>query len=72
MTNILDKIRQAGLKPNLGTLNSTLFCLSTMGHSKMTKVFTLRTLREFKELGIEPSLGSWYYVLITFCKDSEC
>ncbi|GJQ75501.1 hypothetical protein Trydic_g17588 [Trypoxylus dichotomus] len=24
---------------------------------------------EFKKIGIEPSLGSWYYVLNTFCKE---
>ncbi|XP_066247105.1 small ribosomal subunit protein mS39 [Euwallacea similis] len=67
--NMLQNIKQAGLKPNLGTLNSVLYILSTMGSSKMVKNFTIKTLQEFKCLGIEPSLGSWYYVLTAICKE---
>ncbi|CAG9769345.1 unnamed protein product [Ceutorhynchus assimilis] len=69
IVNMLERIKQAGLKPNLGTLNAVLFTLSTMVNSRMVKDFALKTLNEFKSLDIEPSLGSWYYILITFCKD---
>ncbi|ENN73943.1 hypothetical protein YQE_09445, partial [Dendroctonus ponderosae] len=69
VVNILENIKQAGLKPTLGTLNSVLLALSTMGTSEMVRTSTLKTLNEFKSLGIEPTLGSWYYVLITFCKE---
>ncbi|XP_066156302.1 small ribosomal subunit protein mS39 [Euwallacea fornicatus] len=69
VVNMLQNIKQAGLKPNLETLNSVLCVLSTMGNSKMVKHYIVRTLQEFKALGIEPSLGSWYYVLIAICKE---
>ncbi|XP_030751903.1 protein PTCD3 homolog, mitochondrial [Sitophilus oryzae] len=67
--NILQAINSAGIKPNLGTLNAVLHTLSTMGTSQNVKDLTLKTLRQFKDLGIEPCLGSWYYVLITYCKE---
>lgn len=71
VVNMLQNIKQAGLKPNLGTLNAVLFALSTMGGNNLVKSFTLKTLTEFKNIGVEPCLGSWYYVLNIFCKDSK-
>ncbi|XP_057651998.1 protein PTCD3 homolog, mitochondrial [Diorhabda carinulata] len=67
--NLLSDMNTAKVKPNLGTLNAVLHSLSTMGKSNNVKEYVLQVLSEFKKLGIEPSLGSWYYVLITFCKD---
>ncbi|XP_050305305.1 protein PTCD3 homolog, mitochondrial [Anthonomus grandis grandis] len=67
--NILQSIKQAGYKPNLGTLNAVLYTLSTMGTSQAVKGYTLKVLKEFKNLGIEPSLASWYHVLVIFCKE---
>ncbi|KAL1491584.1 hypothetical protein ABEB36_012159 [Hypothenemus hampei] len=67
--NLLEQMKATGLKPNLETLNSVLYTLSNMGGSKIVKDFAVKTLREFKNLGIEPSLGTWYYLLIIFCKD---
>ncbi|KAJ8941753.1 hypothetical protein NQ318_001347 [Aromia moschata] len=67
--NLLTDMSNAGLRPNLGTLNSILHALSTMGGGRIAKENVLKTLREFKEIGIEPSLASWYYVLITYCKE---
>ncbi|CAH0552989.1 unnamed protein product [Brassicogethes aeneus] len=67
--DLLSDLNRANLKPNLGTLNSVLKTLSTMGTGRVTKTYTLQVLREFKDIGIEPCLASWYYVLITFCKD---
>ncbi|CAH1176490.1 unnamed protein product [Phaedon cochleariae] len=69
IATLLTDMSKAGIKPNLGTLNSILYSLSTMGSGKTTKEMVLKVLREFKDLGIEPSLGSWYYVLTTFCKE---
>ncbi|KAB0802204.1 hypothetical protein PPYR_04390 [Photinus pyralis] len=65
----LSLMSMAKVKPNLGTLNSVLKILSTMGTGKVVKQHVLRTLSEFRALGIEPSLASWYYVLISFCKE---
>lgn len=71
MMNMLCLMKQAKLKPNLGTLNATLEILSECGISKTTKTKMLQVLSEFRNLGIEPCLTSWYFVLITFCKESK-
>lgn len=71
VVNLLSEMNEAGLKPTLHTMNAVLQALSTMGGGKMAKDNALKTLREFKDLGIEPSLGSYYYLLITFCKERE-
>ncbi|XP_018331049.1 protein PTCD3 homolog, mitochondrial [Agrilus planipennis] len=69
VVDLLNQMSKAKLKPNLGTLNAVLRVLSTMGGGKLVKENVLKTLAEFKNLGVEPSLASWYYVLIAFCKD---
>ena len=68
---ILMEMNQAKVKPNVHTLNAVLESLSMMGFSITTKRLILMTLAEFKKMGIEPTLGSWYHVLNTYCKDSE-
>lgn len=71
ITDMLSNMKTANLKPNLGTLNSVLAALSAMGGSGISKQNVKKTIAEFTQLGIEPSLASWYYVLITFCKERE-
>ncbi|VEN56252.1 unnamed protein product [Callosobruchus maculatus] len=66
---LLGKMNEAKIKPTLATLNAVLHSLSTMGGGKVPRTLALKVIREFKGLGIEPSLGSWYYVLITYCKE---
>lgn len=68
---LLNDMNKMSVKPDLYTLNATLYALSTMGSSKATKDMVMNVLKEFKSIGIEPSLGSWYYVLITFCKERK-
>uniref|UniRef100_A0A336MAF5 Small ribosomal subunit protein mS39 n=1 Tax=Culicoides sonorensis TaxID=179676 RepID=A0A336MAF5_CULSO len=65
----LRTMKENNVTPNLGTLNALLKTFSSLGSQKLAKGCTLKTLAEFKNLGIEPSLASWYYVLITFCKE---
>ncbi|KAJ8922045.1 hypothetical protein NQ315_008686 [Exocentrus adspersus] len=69
IVNLLTDMNKLGLKPNLATLNAILQALSTMGGGNAAKDNALKTLREFKKLGIEPSLGSYYFLLVTFCKE---
>lgn len=68
--DLLSAMNTDKIRPNLYTLNATLDVLSTMGTSKNTRDYVLKTLSEFKRINIEPSLGSWYLVLLTFCKES--
>ncbi|KAF2888832.1 hypothetical protein ILUMI_17341, partial [Ignelater luminosus] len=69
IVDLLTVMSKAQIKPNLGTLNAVLKTLSSMGSGKIMKQNMLKVLTEFKALGIEPSLASWYYVLITYCKE---
>lgn len=71
IVSLLSEMNQMHIKPNLRTLNATLHSLSAMGGSQSTRDSVLRVLKEFKTLEIEPSLGSWYYVLIIFCKERK-
>jgi pentatricopeptide repeat domain-containing protein 3 len=59
------------LVPNIGTLNAVLEAISNMGSQKHVKTYALRALAELKHVGVEPSLASYYFLLITFCKESE-
>jgi pentatricopeptide repeat domain-containing protein 3 len=61
---------ESGVAPNLGTLNAVLECLSMLGNPRVAKGLVLTTLSEFKKMGIEPSLGSYFFVLNAFCKES--
>lgn len=71
ITNLLNDMNKMLVKPDLFTLNAILYSLSNMGSSPPTRDTVLKVLKEFKVIGIEPSLGSWYYVLITFCKERK-
>lgn len=66
---IFTAIKNQKLKPNLGTLNSTLHTISTIGGYRQSREYALKVLSEFKAIGVEPSLGSWYYMMIIFCKE---
>ncbi|XP_064601592.1 small ribosomal subunit protein mS39-like isoform X2 [Liolophura sinensis] len=63
---LLRDIEHSGLSPNLGTFNAVLLCLSRMSRYTKSRKLSLQTLTEMKTCGIEPSLGSWTYVLRTF------
>jgi len=67
---LLLEIKNAGLDPNLGTLNAILESVSTFGNIRQSKTLCLAVLSEFKELGITPCLASYYYVLMSHCKES--
>ncbi|XP_017868410.1 PREDICTED: protein PTCD3 homolog, mitochondrial [Drosophila arizonae] len=68
-TSLLSQMAEQQLKPNLGTLNAVLECISTFGNFKLARSSALKVLPEFKQLGIVPSLGSYYYLLIIFCRE---
>lgn len=59
------------IKPNLGTMNAVLEVLSNMPTHKNSKQYSLATIAEFRQLGIEPSLASYYFMLRLFTKDRK-
>lgn len=66
---LLKEINDLRLKPNLNTLNAVLFTLNGPGHYILIRQYSFQMLAEFKNLGIEPSLGTWSIILRTFCRD---
>ncbi|KAK9871049.1 hypothetical protein WA026_010007 [Henosepilachna vigintioctopunctata] len=66
--SILTEMNDKKLKPNLGTLNSILYCLKSMAN-KFSKEYALKVLSEFEGLGIQPSLATWTFVLQIFCRE---
>lgn len=68
---LLTEMNEHGVQPNVGTLNAVLETLCTIGNLKQAKQLSLQTLAEFKKIGIEPSLASYYFLLTIFCKDRK-
>ncbi|OQR78481.1 protein PTCD3 -like protein [Tropilaelaps mercedesae] len=68
---LLIDMSDKGVQPNLITLNNLLFIFTWTGHSKNSKLNTLRTLAEMRAHGIEPSLATYLAVLMVFCKTSS-
>lgn len=66
---VLTTMKNQALKPNIGTLNAVLQTITTIGGYNHPRSYALKTLSEFKKLGIEPSLASWYYMLAIFCRE---
>ncbi|EDW84344.2 uncharacterized protein Dwil_GK13197 [Drosophila willistoni] len=67
--DLLQQMAKQQLIPNLGTLNALLECISTFGNFKLARQTSLQVLAEFKELNVSLSLGSYYYLLIIFCRE---
>lgn len=67
--DILRTMATRKVRPDLGTLNAVMSLISTIGGYRSGRNFALQTLAEFKSLGVEPSLATWYYVLAIFCRE---
>uniref|UniRef100_A0A1A9V273 Small ribosomal subunit protein mS39 n=1 Tax=Glossina austeni TaxID=7395 RepID=A0A1A9V273_GLOAU len=67
--DLLHQMNRLQLKPDLGTLNALLECISSFGNFKLARQSALQVLSEFKRLGVTPNLGSYYYLLIIFCRE---
>lgn len=69
--NFYTTMAENGVKPDVGTLNAALKCASMFPQQAITKAFALSLLTEFKKIGVEPSLATYYYLLLIFCRQSE-
>ncbi|XP_067630375.1 small ribosomal subunit protein mS39 [Eurosta solidaginis] len=67
--DLLQQMGEQKLKPNVGTLNAVLQVISTFSNFKFARSSSLKVLAEFKQLGIETSLGTYYYLIIIFCRE---
>ncbi|CAH0391657.1 unnamed protein product [Bemisia tabaci] len=60
---IFDKMKSQEVMPNIQTLNAALATLAAMATMKNCPKIALALITEFKQLGIEPSLASFYHLL---------
>ncbi|GFT29631.1 protein PTCD3 homolog, mitochondrial [Nephila pilipes] len=65
--HFLSMMNSEGLKPNLYTMNALLELLSENARWRRSFQHSLNVLAEMRKLKIEPSLGTYYYLLTTFC-----
>jgi len=67
---MLNRMKNNNIKPNLGTLNAILEQISKFGSWKYSKQLAQKTLVEMKiKLKIEPSLATYYHLLNIFCRE---
>lgn len=69
IVQIANQLNQNGLKPNLRTLNAIMEILSACKSDRLCRAYMSRFLAEFKQLGIEPSLGTYYSLLIALYRE---
>lgn len=65
---LMQGIERSGLRPNITTMNAALEIVSRFGASPAARKYALQVFSEMKYLDIEPSLASYYYLLVIFCK----
>lgn len=69
--SILSSMMKKEVPANLQTLNSALYSTTFFQHQRTAKDFAKELLADFQQIGIEPSLGSYYYLLQIFCRQSK-
>lgn len=65
---LMQGIERSGIQPNITTMNAALEIVSRFGASPTARKYALQVFSEMKYLDIEPSLASYYYLLVIFCK----
>lgn len=69
ISELLSVMNKQGVEPNVGTLNAVLEALTMTSSNKECRTYALRTIAEMRQLGIEPSLASFTYLLMLFCDE---
>lgn len=69
LTEVLQKMSDSHVRPTVQTLNAVLFVTTKVGSYHQVRENCLQVLAEFNRLGVQPSLGTWEYVLACFCRD---
>lgn len=67
--DILKHMNGAKVKPDVHTMNATLDSISRGGLYAVLRERALSVLPEFRSIGVEPNLGTWFLVLRTFYKE---
>ncbi|GIY13071.1 protein PTCD3 homolog, mitochondrial [Caerostris extrusa] len=67
---LLHTMNENRLTPDINTMNAVLELLTHCFKWKKSMQLALRVLAEMRKLKIEPSLGSYYYMLLLFCNQN--
>ncbi|XP_037078403.1 protein PTCD3 homolog, mitochondrial-like, partial [Pollicipes pollicipes] len=66
---MLRRMAGQGLRPGAATLSAVLQAVWTMGSWRRARDVALATWREFRQLGVQPTLASYYFLLSVFYRD---
>lgn len=70
LTSLLGTMNERQVTPNLITLNNSLATVSSV-MNRQTRDWALSLLAEFRRFPhIQPSLATWYFMLVIFCRDN--
>ncbi|XP_075972245.1 small ribosomal subunit protein mS39 [Anticarsia gemmatalis] len=69
LKTLLNQMNEQGLTPNKETLSACLRSLSVWGGGSTLQQLALQVLAEFRQLGIQPGLSAYYFLLCLFCKE---
>nr|CAH0102877.1 unnamed protein product [Daphnia galeata] len=59
----------AGIKPNVRSLNATLQSVSRIPISRVAREKALKLMSDFKSIGVNPSLGTYFFLVKIFCRE---
>lgn len=71
LLEMLEKINKVGLRPNVGTLNAALKVTASLNINNIARDMARSLFTEFKRIGVEPCLASYYFAMLIFHKDRE-
>lgn len=67
---LLKTMNEQKITPNLITMNNSLATVSSV-MNRQARTYALNILAEFRRLPhIEPSLATWYFMMVIFCRDN--
>ncbi|XP_013185888.2 small ribosomal subunit protein mS39 [Amyelois transitella] len=69
LRSLLQEMNQQGIFPDEATLSACLRSISAWGGGRMLQDLALKIVAEFRQIGIEPGLSAYYYLLCLFCKE---
>ncbi|XP_053600276.1 small ribosomal subunit protein mS39 [Plodia interpunctella] len=69
LKSLLQQMNEQGITPEPETLSSSLRSLAAWGGGRALQHTALQVLAEFTQLGIQPGLSAYYYLLCLFCKE---
>lgn len=67
--SMLSKMDEQGIQPNLRTFNAVFEVISRIAAWRRSREIALQTLTEMRVCNVEPSLGTFHFLLQIFCRE---